>query len=205
MYLKGLELGWAAAAKRKQPKNQKICAVCGKHFIRRGNRNIRTFHCSVQCKAKSQIGKPKFRPKLGPIKACMICGKSFQRPPSQESDCCSFACSLKRPDRFAAITGSRHYNWKGGITPHNVAIRTSVASRAWTLAVFRRDGFKCQICGVSRDLQAHHKLHWAEFPALRLDLSNGITLCRNHHKIIHWCGRHFTSKINKALDGNYEY
>jgi 5-methylcytosine-specific restriction endonuclease McrA len=51
----------------------------------------------------------------------------------------------------------------------------------WQQAVKSRDGFKCQSCGSSEDLHAHHIKQRARFPELALDLDNGTTLCRPCH------------------------
>lgn len=53
--------------------------------------------------------------------------------------------------------------------------------RAWRIAVFERDGYRCQRCPASRDLHAHHREPWAERPDLRLDIDNGETLCVDCH------------------------
>ena len=53
----------------------------------------------------------------------------------------------------------------------------------WMLEVKKRDGWKCKInnedcCGR---LEAHHILDWINYPELRYDTNNGITLCLAHH------------------------
>lgn len=77
--------------------------------------------------------------------------------------------------------------WKGGITPVNIAIRNSKEYKRWREAVFTRDQHSCQDCGeksrVGRAvyLNAHHIKPFATHPELRLDVSNGITLCKSCH------------------------
>lgn len=53
----------------------------------------------------------------------------------------------------------------------------------WRQAVYRRDGHQCQWpgCTQKRRLAAHHIKKWADYPHLRLEVPNGITLCRAHH------------------------
>lgn len=58
--------------------------------------------------------------------------------------------------------------------------------RKWAGKVRRRDGNKCQWigCGSTTRLQCHHILRWADFPMLRYEISNGITLCKSHHELV---------------------
>lgn len=57
---------------------------------------------------------------------------------------------------------------------------------AWARAVLSRDKATCQECGA-RDvpLHAHHIKPFATFPALRWELSNGLTVCASCHWAIH--------------------
>lgn len=52
--------------------------------------------------------------------------------------------------------------------------------------VRRRDGNKCQwpSCGSKKNLQVHHIRKWSDFPSLRFDVLNGITLCKRCHQIV---------------------
>lgn len=52
----------------------------------------------------------------------------------------------------------------------------------WKYSVFVRDNFTCQQCGSKKPLQVHHIYMWAKYPELRLDIDNGITLCKDFHK-----------------------
>jgi hypothetical protein len=55
--------------------------------------------------------------------------------------------------------------------------------KAWHAAVLKRDKYCCKwpSCGAKRQLQCHHIRRWADFPLLRYNVANGITLCRKHH------------------------
>lgn len=56
----------------------------------------------------------------------------------------------------------------------------------WRKSVYKRDNFVCQWpgCMDSKKLNAHHIKTWSEYPSLRFVVDNGITLCKNHHKMI---------------------
>lgn len=55
--------------------------------------------------------------------------------------------------------------------------------KLWREAVFKRDDFTCQVCGVRGGrLQADHVLAWRDHPHLRYEVSNGRTLCTECHK-----------------------
>ena len=80
-------------------------------------------------------------------------------------------------------SGSGHFNWKGGITPHHVKIRNTEEMRLWRKAVFQRDNWTCQECNVrGGSLHAHHIKPFAWFPELRTAIDNGVTLCKSCHK-----------------------
>lgn len=54
----------------------------------------------------------------------------------------------------------------------------------WALAVRQRDG-QCVRCGATKYLHAHHIKPKADFPELRYELSNGMTLCEPCHMAEH--------------------
>lgn len=58
--------------------------------------------------------------------------------------------------------------------------------KPWRDAVLRRDDYKCKRCGFRDEgNHAHHLLEWKEFPALRYDVNNAITLCVSCHAKTH--------------------
>ena len=55
----------------------------------------------------------------------------------------------------------------------------------WRKAVYERDDYTCQWCGVRGGrMAADHILPWALFPEKRFDVSNGRTLCQPCHNLI---------------------
>ena len=55
--------------------------------------------------------------------------------------------------------------------------------REWMFSVKLRDGWKCKInnSDCNGRLESHHILNWKDFPELRYETNNGITLCHAHH------------------------
>ena len=63
--------------------------------------------------------------------------------------------------------------------------RNSDRYKKWRKCVYERDGYRCQVCGTNKELQAHHKKAWKISKELRYDVDNGITLCRKCHLEAH--------------------
>ena len=102
------------------------------------------------------------------------------------------------------LSGEKHYNYQGGITPTNFRIRTSVEYKQWREAVFKWDNYTCVLCGSSESgtLNAdHYPIPFSAIlnkliieqglenlyeKALEYDLfwslDNGRTLCEPCHK-----------------------
>ncbi len=86
-------------------------------------------------------------------------------------------------------SGIKNWNWKGGSSfnlPHSY--RFSTEYKNWRKAIFERDNYTCQICGIrpakgnSVVLNADHIKPQSLFPELRYELNNGRTLCKSCHK-----------------------
>jgi hypothetical protein len=65
----------------------------------------------------------------------------------------------------------------------------------WRKKVYKRDHYHCQWpgCDKNKKLNAHHIKTWSDYPSLRFVVDNGITLCKDHHKMI------------KGMEELYEY
>lgn len=94
--------------------------------------------------------------------------------------------TLGQDKEVGAQSGENHWNWKGGITPKNQKERNSSKYSAWRKAVFERDDYTCQICGIrGSELNAHHIKRWSTNVNERYQLDNGITLCKKCHSFVH--------------------
>lgn len=101
-------------------------------------------------------------------------------------------CSEKTKEKMriklkGKFMGENNPAWKGGVVPINILIRNGSETAVWRKAVFERDNYTCQDCGDNRggNLNAHHFKSFAEYPELRFDVDNGLTLCEDCHTKIH--------------------
>ncbi|MDQ5955613.1 MAG: hypothetical protein QG621_616 [Patescibacteria group bacterium] len=110
------------------------------------------------------------------------------------------------------IAEGKHHWWKGGITPINAAIRTTVRYLRWKKQVIERDGYTCQQCKVSSTPKKFVLMHVDHIEPLSyllkkfgistvndarrcaqlFDVANGRVLCVDCHK-------QTDTYLNKAL------
>ena len=88
--------------------------------------------------------------------------------------------------------GSNNPAWKGGVTPERQRLCKTTEWKDLIKAIYKRDDYRCQRCqqgitGSKRDREpcAHHIKSWAEYPDLRREPTNLITLCRECHVWVH--------------------
>jgi hypothetical protein len=170
-----------------------ICQLCSKEFTTKAawyKKGAGKF-CSRECAVKGRVKKPK----LEVILKCKNCNKDFSVKKYRENSAiaCSNECRKflwsNSPDR----KGDRHPNWKGGISSERDKVKISKEYKEWRESVYKKDNYVCQKCNHSegKTLQAHHILNYSEYPNLRFDVTNGITLCTNCH--------------NPAIKGSFHY
>jgi len=140
-------------------KTIKICVVCNNEFTGRGVK-----YCSRKCAGKARLGKV-FSKNLGRQKGCIPYNKGKKCP---------------------EISGENNGNW----IPDRTKLvkkqeRNDSAYKEWRLNVYKRDNYKCRICNkdCSGRIIAHHILGWSQYPELRYEVNNGITLCQAHHPL----------------------
>lgn len=83
------------------------------------------------------------------------------------------------------MKGEKHPMWIHDRTKlqTNHKERHSYRNSDWVKQVKKRDNKTCKINNKECNgrLEAHHILPWRDYPELRYDINNGITLCKFHH------------------------
>lgn len=168
------------------------CAACGKEIVRtkKHAEKWENHFCSGTCRGAYQTGRNTGAdsPRWARVKkVCAWCGGVFEIWPSTEEKArfCSMQC--RNDWQSDMMKGANHYNWRGGTTEKRACDMASREYKAWRKAVFDRDGYTCRNCGdkTGGNLNAHHIKPYKDYPELRYDVSNGITLCEQCHIEIH--------------------
>lgn len=163
-----------------------ICLDCGIKVSNYGiKRCVKCFHNSIKGEKNNLYKKERH--------FCKKCGK--EKKHWNKSLICKNCLNI-------TYRGKNHPNWKGGITSENTKIRNSSEYKAWRLSVYERDWFTCQMpmCGYKgKDIECHHIKKVKDNPELILDVSNGITLCKNCHKKIRNKEEQFVELFNLTI------
>lgn len=172
------------ATKRKPADGYKPCEVCGVPMPYRNSLNVRscngvkskrTRFCSVKCSSywRCHIDNPAKKIEVRKKISASAKLRGFGTAYSKES--------IEK--RRKSISGDKHWNWQGGKTSENKKRRNSYETKQWRKAVFERDDYTCQMCGIrGAYLEADHIKPWCTHPDLRYDLDNGRTLCSQCHR-----------------------
>ncbi len=83
--------------------------------------------------------------------------------------------------------------------PRGGKSRHTVFYANWRKEILQRDCGKCVRCGSIDKLDAHHIVSWKDDEKLRLDISNGETLCRSCHM-----AHEFIERKNKGISTEFK-
>lgn len=155
----------------KEQNRDKVCLTCNLPFPRKkgiSNRFwLRQTFCSSLCRYKGYKHTEERKIKIGKA--------GTGRHPSKET-------KLK-------TSGESNYRWIVDRTKlkkyDGSEEKRSPAYKAWRKSVCDRDNWSCRIADNNCDgkLEVHHILRWSDFPELRYQINNGITLCHAHHPL----------------------
>jgi len=189
--------------------NIKTCLICKTNFTKPDNyspvRWEQRVNCSIDCQRISSTKKVLIN--------CETCKKEYSmhnfRLKIYEKHFCSRDCKNKdehslnlflkntKPFTKGSTAGEKNSQWKGGITPINRKIRTSLEYKIWRKSVFERDNYTCVNCGDSKggNLEADHIIPFCKIyrenslQTLLFNISNGRTLCKDCHRRTDTWGR----------------
>ncbi len=169
-----------------RPKTFMVCAECGTHKQRRRST---TRFCSKKC-ARSRVVIPKGGNSGSFRKAATPWNKGME----------GFRAGESRPGTSERISAGLLARPGQRISPENERTRKLEAYKKWRKSVFERDGYACVECGDKSAvghrvrLNADHILPFASHPELRLEVSNGRTMCEPCHRKTPTYGRAFTGQ-----------
>lgn len=177
---------------RKKSDIIRICEVCGNEFIAKGNQTQnKKKTCSKECQYKAVSIKNSQVRVERTTKVCKQCGNEFEVIPCELHQIfCTHKCYT---DWYSEnLKGENHCRWDPNLTAkerlNNESRTHSKEYITWRKAIFKRDGYICQVCNElkSGNLNAHHIMGWNKYINLRFDIDNGITLCKKCHDEFHY-------------------
>ena len=171
---------------------EKKCKECGDIFYTKKAHIKRGWgkYCSISCAKKGKIPPNlKIAQAASPIKkgnkiARALKGK--KRPDFSKEWISNMRYAFK--NTRVNHSGEDHWNWKGGVTQYDRALRRGRDYNEWRKMVYARDRWTCQECGIhcmAGNIIAHHIKSFHDYIELRHDIDNGITYCRACHASIH--------------------
>jgi len=108
-----------------------------------------------------------------------------------------------RKAKSIIMSGITEEEWKGFTKRRRFKERRNIN---WREFIFNRDNYTCQICGKRGcNLNSHHIKSWKNYPKLRFDTTNGISLCVECHNMTKGKEERFEQLFNKIIvDKNME-
>lgn len=147
---------------------------------------------TVETKLKMSLAKIGRKNKPHSTEARVKMSLASKGVPKSDSHKKSLSIARKKnPVRFwlgkkrTEMSGERNWRWIKDRSKIKTSDRSfnDPNSKIWSRNVKNRDGWKCKIANdtCSGQLEAHHILPWRDYPELRYEINNGITLCHAHH------------------------
>jgi hypothetical protein len=174
------------------------CIICQAEFENTTRvskeKYLKRKYCSRGCANRDTIEK-RFTPEMKKNLSTAMTGKfksethkaniSKALKTSEKAKRTQFKKGSENPAYGRNQTGSANANWKGGKTSSNQKKRNDPRMKEWRQAVFERDNFTCQDCGVKGYLQAHHLVPISRDLDKAFNIENGKTVCVECHEKIH--------------------
>lgn len=159
-----------------KPPTYTICKGCGKRF--RHSPSHPRIYCSKACADHSSAGRQVRRARVK---------VAWETPEKRQH----MMYGIQRRSDSPTWRNAPHFQ-RGALHPRyrgNRKARQEASQyeyKVWRRDVLRKDNFTCQVCHVRGGrLTAHHIQAWAEHPALRFDVDNGMAVCEPCHLKLH--------------------
>lgn len=162
--------------------NGKRCWDCGRKKLADIHRNDYTFVKNYFSEYGCELLSTSYKNAHQPLTYICVCGESavitFDKFVLGQR---CYSCGIKK------YSGINHYNYNANLTDEEREIsRNYPEYREWSCQVKIRDNYTCQKCNqVGYDLVSHHIENYRDNKKLRLDIDNGITLCKQCHIEFH--------------------
>lgn len=145
----------------------KKCIKCNKDFYYQNSMKVGKF-CSNSCSAKNNTNN---------------IGKTWKVKNTENFKGRKWTDEMKL--KIKERIGEKHHKWIKDRTKLKKSDKKhlDVRYRDWMFSVKKRDNWKCKLldCNCKGRLESHHIFDWENYPHLRYDINNGITLCAFHH------------------------
>ncbi len=162
----------------------KKCFRCGKEFRVRFYRKNVAKYCGNSCRAKV-VAESNYKKNnnFGFKKGIVPWNKGLTKETNETlKKISAFYKNNKEIQLRKRQTGKYHFNWKGENRKKRQE-RHDSAYQYWHKQCKKRDEHRCRI--NNKDCfgycVVHHILPWRDYPELRYNINNGITLCQAHH------------------------
>ena len=174
------------------------CDICGKiRLVKYINYRDICHTCSARLML-SKFGKENYCWKGG-LPKCVDCGKKLKFHNHKRCRSCWRNYIKKNPVKRKS--GKDHPMYNPLLTDKERLYKRMLISgiQTWRKNILIKDNYTCRKCKKIGELhngllEAHHINNFRDFEELRLNINNGITLCKDCHKKIH---KMFGKKTNK--------
>lgn len=178
-----------------------VCRICG---IVLGKRN--KVYCSRVCLYKGLVGikrSPEQCERLSKLHKGKTISKEHRKAISIKIKGRKESLETRIKKSIAIKAAKAHLVKPNRTTKEEKdLIRKSFEYRNWRMSVFERDKFKCQMPGcetIERYIEANHIMKFSDYPELRFDINNGITLCKPCHKNVTGREYEFTNLFKQII------
>lgn len=140
-----------------------------------------------------------------------LCGKTTAVRTGNLTGGVTRSCGCLQVETVAAKTGAKNPNFNPELTLQDrVRGRFTPGNKNWSKEVKKRDGYICVVCNgsPSGELESHHLEGYSENPELRIDVANGVCVCKTCHLEFHkaygFVGT-TTDQFREFQESNYEF